>query len=226
MAMRCSKRSSWRTRRLPYPYGVEGLPLDPNDAARQAIVTEVERLQVTLDAISDLSLAEGVFQVTQGNYDRAGAMLKAISEGHAPPEPEIIQTPRGGAVVNHRVAIHLETGTVASPWDVPSTPHEAAAPGLNKWLGDRIGALDSLQFNVAYDLDGSTLSVPLSALQLQPIDLIYLIGDEVGTVENGHQINDLTELELRIDHAYRSRARERRTELQCIRADHDSVHES
>ena len=188
---------------LPYPYGVEGLPLDPNDAARQAIIAEVERLQVTLDAISDLSLAEGVFQVTQGNYDRAGAMLKAISEGHAPPEPEIIRTPRGGAVVNHRVAIHLETGAVASPWDVPSTPRETAAPGVNKWLGDRIGALDSLQFNVAYDLDGSTLPVPLSALQLQPIDLVYLIGDEVGTVENGRQINDLTELELRIDHAYR-----------------------
>ena len=77
---------------------------------------------MTLDAIADLSLAEGVFQVTQGNYDRAGAMLKAISEGHAPPEPEIIRTPRGGAVVNHRMAIHLETGAVASPWGVPATP--------------------------------------------------------------------------------------------------------
>ena len=46
-----------------------------------AIITEVERLKETLDAIADLSLAEGVFQVTQGNYERAGAMLKALSEG-------------------------------------------------------------------------------------------------------------------------------------------------
>lgn len=188
---------------LPYPYGVEGLPLDPNDAARKAIIAEVERLQATLDAISDLSLAEGVFQVTQGNYERAGAMLKAVSEGHAPPEPEIIRTPRGGAVVNHRVAIHLETGAVVSPWNVPSSPRESAAPGLNKWLGERIGTLESLQFNVAYGLDGSTGTVPLSALQLQPIDLVYLIGDEVGTVENGRQISALTGLEVRIDYAYR-----------------------
>ena len=67
---------------LQYPFGVEGLPADVNDAARQAIIAEVERLKDTLDAIADLSLAEGVFQVTQGNYDRAGAMLKALSEGH------------------------------------------------------------------------------------------------------------------------------------------------
>ena len=117
---------------LPYPYGVEGLPLDPNDAARQAIIAEVERLQVTLDAISDLSLAEGVFQVTQGNYDRAGAMLKAISEGHAPPEPEIISTPRGGAVVNHRVAIHLETGAVASPWGAAADSARSRRAGFEQ----------------------------------------------------------------------------------------------
>lgn len=188
---------------LPYPFGVEGLPLDPNDGARQAIIAEVERLQVTLDAIADLSLAEGVFQATQGNYERAGAMLKAISEGHAPPEPEIIRTPRGGAVVNHRVAVHLETGAGESPWSGPATPKSVAAPGLNKWLGDRIGRPDSLQFSVTYDLDDSTLAIPASDLQLQPVDLVHLVGDEAGAIEGARQINDLTELEARVDHAYR-----------------------
>jgi hypothetical protein len=188
---------------LAYPFGVEGLPLDPNDGARQAIVAEVERLQSTLDAISDLALAEGVFQVTQGNYERAGAMLKAISEGHAPPEPEIINTPRGGAVVNHRIALHLETDNVESPWTGPSTPKSLTVPGLNKWLGDRIGSPDSLQFSVTYDLDGITLPIPLSDLKLQPVDLIYMIGDEAGAIEGTRQFNDLTELEVRIDRAYR-----------------------
>jgi hypothetical protein len=188
---------------LAYPFGVEGLPTDPSDGARRAIIAEVDRLQVTLDAIADLSLAEGVFQVTQGNHERAGAMLKAISEGHAPPEPEIIRTPRGGAVVNHKVAIHLETGPVASPWGGTLTPRAVAAPGLNKWLGDRIGGPESIQFSVSYDLDDLIVPIAVGELDLQPIDLVLLIGDLPGVLEGTRQINDATELELRIDHMYR-----------------------
>lgn len=188
---------------LAYPFGVEGLPADPTTGAGLALVKEVENLRVTLDAISDLSLAEGVFQVTQGNYERAGAMLKAMSEGHAPPEPEIINTPRGGAVVNHRIAIHFDAGDVASPWGALSTPRSRAVPGLNKWLADRIGPPDSIRFTVTYDLDNIALPVMLSDLGLQPIDLIYLVSDEAGAMEGTRQINDVTELERRIDRAYR-----------------------
>ncbi len=183
---------------LQYPFGVEGLPTDPNDAARQAIITEVEHLKDTLDAIADLSLAEGVFQVTQGNYERAGAMLRSLSEGNAPPDPEIVRTPRSGAVVNHRVTIHLETGEVESPWDIEDTPRSLAAHGLNKWLGDLIGQPDMLQFSVAYELDNLDTVVSLADLQLQPVDLIALIGSQAGGVAN-----DLTELEARIDFAFR-----------------------
>jgi hypothetical protein len=188
---------------LGYPYGVEGLPVDSTSAAARAIVTEVENLRVTLDAVADLMLAEGVFQVTQGNYERAGATLKAMAEGHAPPEPEIVNTPRGGAVVNHRIAIHLETADVASPWGAPETPRSLAVPALNKWLADRIGPPQSVQFNVTYDRDGVTRPVALSDLGLQPIDLIYLVNDEAGAMEGARQVNDQTELDMRIDRAYR-----------------------
>ncbi|HEY2962790.1 MAG TPA: hypothetical protein VGJ37_10270, partial [Pyrinomonadaceae bacterium] len=135
---------------LGYPYGVDPLPVEGTPAAN-AIIAEVERLKDTLDAIADLSLAEGVFQVTQGNYERAGAMLKALSEGTSPPDPEIVNTPRSGAVVNHKLTVHFETGAVTSPWNVEATPRSLAAPGLNKWLGDLIGGPDSLQFSVRYE---------------------------------------------------------------------------
>jgi hypothetical protein len=179
------------------------LPADPNDGAGRAIIAEVERLKETLDAIADLALAEGVFQVTQGNYERAGAMLKALTEGNAPPEPEIARTPRSGADVNHKLAVHFETGVATSPWDVPPTPKALAAPGLNKWLGDIIGTPDSVQFSVSYVLDGLVTVISLAELELQPIDFIYLIGDQAGAVAGAQQINDLTELEARIDYAFR-----------------------
>jgi hypothetical protein len=190
---------------LQYPFGVEELPTDPNDAARQAIIAEVERLKDTLDSIADLSLAEGVFQVTQGNYERAGAMLKALSEGNAPPDPEIVRTPRSGSVVNHKVAVHFETDDVESPWSVEPTPKSLAAPGLNKWLGDLIGQPDTLQFSIHYDLDESVTVVSLEQLALQPLDLILLTGNQAGGIEGPQQVNDLTELEARIDFAFRQK---------------------
>jgi hypothetical protein len=187
---------------LGYPFGVDPLPPAGTPAAN-AIVTEVERLKETLDAIADLSLAEGVFQVTQGNYERAGAMLKALSEGTSPPDPEIVNTPRSGAVVNHKVTVHFETGAVESPWNVDDTPRSLAAPGLNKWLGDLIGQPDSLQFSVRYENDATNTAISLTQLGLQPIDLILLIGNQAGATEGTQEVNDLTELEARIGFVFR-----------------------
>src|SRR6185503_13729927 len=156
--------------------------------------------------IADLSLAEGVFQVTQGNYERAGAMLKALSEGTSPPDPEIVGTPRTGAVVNHKLTVHFGTGE--SPWDVDDTPRSLAAPGVNKWLGDLIGGPDSLQFSVRYEGDEDNTPVSLAQLNLQPIDLINLIGNQAGAAEGTQAVNDLTELEARIDFAFRVKRNE------------------
>ncbi|HEU4871332.1 MAG TPA: hypothetical protein VFT08_10815 [Pyrinomonadaceae bacterium] len=189
---------------LGYPFGVDPTLLPaPGTAAANAIVTEVERLKETLDAIADLSLAEGVFQVTQGNYERAGAMLKALSEGTSPPDPEIVNTPRSGAVVNHKLTVHFETGVVQSPWDLDDTPRSLAAPGLNKWLGELIGQPDSLEFSVRYENDAENTAIPLTLLNLQPIDLISLIGNQAGSAEGTQEVNDLTELEARIGFAFR-----------------------
>jgi hypothetical protein len=189
---------------LGYPFGVEGLPSDSNSVAARAIIAEVEGLKETLDAIADLSLAEGVFQVTQGNYERAGAMLKSLSEGFAPPDPEIVNTPRTGAVVNHRITVHFKTGDVASPWAGPATPRSLAVPGLNAWLGDLIGQPNTIEFSVKYDRDPQPTVVSLAGLHLQPIDFVLLIGNQAGAIERKDQTNDLTELEARIDFAFRS----------------------
>ena len=179
---------------LGYPYGVDGLPGEASPVG-QAIRTEVERLASSLDALADLALAEGVFQVVQGNYDRAGAVLKALSEGSAMPEPEIANTPRSGVAVHHKVVVQFDTGAGASPWGA-LTPRAAAERGLNRWLATILGPPSAIRVAVTDTVDGNRRIIPLADLGLQPIDLVLLTGDQASA-------GNLSELERRIDDRYR-----------------------
>ena len=155
------------------------------------------RLADTLDAIADLALAEGVFQAVQGNYDRAGGMLKAVTEGHTPPEPEIVRTPTSGTAFTQRVTLHFETGgTVASPWGGTLSARARVEQGLNGWLGALLPTPENPYVVRLGETQVETQS--LSRLDLQPIDLVYLIGDEL--------TDETTELESRI--AYENRRHE------------------
>lgn len=188
-----------------YPYGVDNLPrLNPTDPERErqlaqarirAIRAEVERLNDTFDGIADLSLAEGIFQMTQGNFERAGAMMKALTEGGPLPEPEIASTPRSGVAITNRVALHLET-LLQSQSTGPILRKAEMEPGLNKWLGDILPPLAKIQYRVRWgEAESDVKDFSISSLMIQPIDLVYIIGDQLA--------NATTELESRI--AYQTR---------------------
>ncbi|MCP5101737.1 MAG: hypothetical protein GY950_00075, partial [bacterium] len=187
---------------IKYPYDVDDLPLETSVEGK-AIISEVDRMAGTLDAIADLALAEGVYQVSQGNYDRAGAMLKAISQGGPMPEPEIVNTPRSGAAINQKVTLHfeIENGTAAA-WGETLTPRTAVEPGLNKWLGNILGDPDKIKYIIKYTLPDTTTeeTCSLKDLGLQPIDFIYLIGDDLA--------DETAEIESRIDYAFRKKKKD------------------
>jgi hypothetical protein len=189
------ERTLLATPPLGYPYGVEGLPA-AGSAQASAIQNEVERMAATMDAVGDLALAEGVYQVAQGNYDRGGATVQAISRGAQLPEPEILRTPRSGAAINHRVSLHLEPDAPSSFWSSTPSPRSTAEPALNAWLGERLGDPATVRYVVRHgpagieDADNS-----LGGLDIEPIDLIHIIGDEVTDGDS--------ELVRRIRHAYR-----------------------
>jgi hypothetical protein len=196
---------------LTYPFAVAGLPGDPGSDPARAIQAEVDRLGEALDAVADLALAEGVYQVVQGNHDRGAAMLKALSEGANPPEPEIVRTPRSGAAVTHRVVLHLPASdTPATAWPGPPTPRAEAEPGLNRWLGTILGPPDRIRYIVTSTTPPArTAALTVRDLGLQPIDLVYLVGEQVDA-QAGVRGNrdDTTELESRISYAYRRRRRD------------------
>lgn len=177
----------------PFGFGSNILP-DAQQDQKDAINFEVDRLMDLYDAVADLAIAEGVHQVVLGNYDRAAATLNAYSQATFPPIPDVIQTPRSGIALTHRVAIHFPS--LVSPANVTDNPRVRIEPRLNQWLSEVLPAPDHVSCKVSYvnPHDNSTGEhfVTLEQLELSPLDMLYIF--------NSDNIEARCELEDRIRH--------------------------
>ncbi|MBK7599324.1 MAG: hypothetical protein IPJ07_12700 [Acidobacteria bacterium] len=162
-----------------FPFGIAKLnqPNAPTVAQAAAINAEVDRVLDVHDAVADLALAEGVHQAVQGNYDRVASTLDTYSKGNFPPEPDVVRTPRSGFTLTHRVGLNLEAGLAPG-----ATPRAKAEPAVNKWLGSILPPAADVFCKVEY-FDpianaAAAHDVSLQDLQLQPIDLLYIVHSE------------------------------------------------
>ncbi len=184
-----------------YPFGFEtGTGMDKLPVAtslqQKAIRDELDRLLDINDAISDIVMAESVYQVVQGNIERAAGNNEAFSKGQYPPEIEVVQTPRSGITLTHRVAIQFDPDAdpTASPNSVSvMTSRAKADASLNKWLSSMLPDPANVKVWVQFK-DPSAANqeqvITQKQLGLQSVDLIYLL----------HMDNEqsLTELDDRI----------------------------
>ena len=165
-----------------YPFGLgSDLPsvTDANQLA--AINKSVSQIMNINDAVADLAMAESVYQVVRGNYDRAGSSLEAYSKGNFPPIPEVVQTPRKGITLTHRVGVHLRGGV--SP-DSPEhvSPRAKGEPAINLWLAELLPAMTDIYCMVDFinplNSASDTMKLTADQLGLQAIDLLYMIKRE------------------------------------------------
>ncbi|MBE2221393.1 MAG: hypothetical protein IAF02_07625, partial [Anaerolineae bacterium] len=166
-----------------YPFGK---PLPPaSQSQRNAINAEVKRMLDTHDVVADVAIAESVHQAVMGNYDRAAGTLDTYSKGNFPPIPDVIQTPRSGITLTHRIGIHLQSGlnpALSPVGGVAQTPRGEAEPALNHWLAAVLPAPHEVSCTATV-VDPVSLvetAVPVSQanLGLQPIDLLYILTNE------------------------------------------------
>lgn len=162
-----------------YPFGLGSELPEVTDAVKlNAINAQVQRIRNISDAVADLAMAESVYQVVQGNYDRAAGTLEAYSKGNFPPTPEVVQTPRSGVTLTHRVGLHFEGDL--DPNEVGNTtPRSKGEPAINKWLTDYLPKSDDVIceaefFDHAIDAV-RTEPVTQTQLDLLPIDLLYMV---------------------------------------------------
>lgn len=147
---------------------------------RDAIDAEANAIADLHDAVADLVMAESTHQVVLGNFDRAAANTTAFSKGTHPPEVEVVNTPRTGLSLTHRIALHLDPSVnpAASPSAVPMTPRARAEAPLNAWLASRLPAPANVVVRVTCSspvTPATTVTLSQVDLGLQPIDLVYLI---------------------------------------------------
>ncbi|MBL0136208.1 MAG: hypothetical protein IPP79_20650 [Chitinophagaceae bacterium] len=167
----------------PYPsfisFSLMNNDNDVNDT--DPVKAQILLLEDALDAISDLVISEGVFQLAKGNYVRSAAVQKAFNESKPIPELEIVQTPRTGTPLTHRTGILLEASNNALPaaWlNMPITPRAQTEPILNRWLAEQMGNPANIVCGVRYelrsDLNSEIISsVSLLDLHLNPIDILF-----------------------------------------------------
>jgi hypothetical protein len=173
------------------PWGTRGLPAaNPNDARYMALVAQLNVLDDTMDALSDLLLAESVYHVARGNPMRSGSTLDAIGRGDAPPpELEVVRTPRGGVGVTHRLLVMFnDEPAPPAAWATPAVrPRVTAEPILNAWAARLLGDPSRVAcVATVVDADGRPVSgvapktVSLNALGLSPLDVVYMTETEQG----------------------------------------------
>lgn len=161
-----------------YPFGKSNLPT-ANNSERDVITQEVNRLIDINDAIVDLLMAEQVYQTVKGNFERAAGVANAFSNGGYPPEIEVVNTPRTGLALNHKVAIHFdaEADANSSPNSViEMTPKAMSEASVNKWLSSVLPVPENVSVKVnVKEPDGteSFIFVSQKDLGLQSIDLLF-----------------------------------------------------
>jgi hypothetical protein len=173
-----------KTNALNYPYGLPDMtPLGdfsgpglPTPAQIGAITDRhVAEMRSMADAVADLEVAESVYQVVRGNYDRAAGMMDALSKGNHPPVPEVALTPRDGKSLTHRVALHFRGSVSAGS----GRPRAQGEPALAQWLAGLMPDLSTVFAKVTWQNETTGTNVSLvpsmNDLGLAPVDLFYML---------------------------------------------------
>lgn len=151
------------------------------------VLKEKDRLEDTLDALNDLMVSEVAFHATQGKTDRTSAFLNTFNFAEMPPEVEVLDTPRSTQLsIHNKVMVHFDSAA-GNPenWAAQDSPRKRAEPGINHWLGTVLGNPQHIVCEVSQvspdNIISHTEKISLNNLQITPIDLVYLGGEDVET---------------------------------------------
>lgn len=139
---------------------------------KQAIRTIIRSLQDIIDAVKDLMMTEGVYQAVYSNYERGAGVLDSLNQGKFMPELQVIDTPRNGALLTHRVALNVNYKESAGP---TNSLRATLEPSINSWLKSVFPDPNLVVVCIKRKEDGPDEYVSQKELGLESIDLLYLM---------------------------------------------------
>ena len=145
----------------------------PTAAERGKLTTQLQQLNEVFDSLSDLVMAESVYHLVQSNTSGASAAFDTAI-GQPAPDPAVVQQPRGGTSLTHRLAVVLGDDPVVLPG---KNPRGKAEPYLHTWVGSLLGDLTKVVCKVDF-ISGahvaSSRNVTAADLGLEPLDWLSL----------------------------------------------------
>jgi len=142
----------------------------PSAAERSNITAQLQQLNEVFDSLSDLLMAESVYHLVQSNTSGASAAFDA-AVGQPAPDPAVVQQPRGGTSLTHRLGVVLGTDAGIVPG---KNPRGKAEPYLHTWVGSLLGDLAKVQCRVDFTGGAGTRKISVADLGLEPLDLLSL----------------------------------------------------
>ena len=177
-----------------------GTGAPPSDAEWSEVTKIVADGLDLADSVSDLLMAEGMHQIMQGNFERAGAAMAVADKQSLPIETQVSRTPRGGASYTQRVALLCPGPDEAWPRDRRSRTE----PSLNAWLAHMLGNPARYSFTAQVHrlviddahpqgqaiVDAQPITVAIATLGLSPISVVLMATSSsaskmTGPVANG-----------------------------------------
>ncbi len=153
-----------------------GPDLPPPGADRAAVVPLFDELDDSVAAIGELSMAESIFQIGRGNFERGSGLLDAVSQGLHPPDVQVLDTQRGGLDLTHRIMVLIAGQPVrAAAWQGFAGDGRAAAePALDAWVSARLPDPTLVTCRVTFTSAGAPVqrTISLRDLAIGPLDLL------------------------------------------------------
>ena len=183
-----------------------GVEPPPDAAQLSAMGPLLNALDDELDGVKDLLAAEGVYQLVDGQVDRAKAALDALTEGEQLIRPEIADIPRSSLPLTFRFGLILPDRPLPNTGSAPLSLRAVASPRVNRWLFDKLPDPSFIRVRVRWLAgqgdDGepvfATDSLLLRQLLIEPIDLAYMMHLQ-------RENPEVSELRYRIERAIRQR---------------------
>ena len=125
----------------------------------------LDDLDQAVQAVADTLVADGVHQLASGRAESAGATFAAIAEGLQPPQVSVVDEPRSGITITHKLVLALDPSDGTPGWD-RTAPRALLAPDAELWAESVLGAATT----IAVEVDGQ--QVPLDSLDLCALDVV------------------------------------------------------